>query len=264
MNRLSLIVLLSCLIALLAGCAHEPPIWETVKITDLVPPANTKNPDGPLLKKANFKVYIFDIPAEKADVLNDIWPMLSTRPLGFNDDKAFAANLFSAGLGRVADWGRIARTLRAAGAKQAMTISMMLPQGLANDLTIAEFPQEQTIFYTTADGSAEGLTVNSGALVLRINAEPVPGSRGLCRVGAKPLYTPLIRTAVRQLAEKARAGEVPFDFAGLELKMGPDDFIFLGPKKFINNRITLGGLFFKKPDKPVLRTYLIVCTSVNY
>ncbi len=264
MNRLLLTVLLSSLAVLLAGCAQEPPIWETVKITDLVPPARTRSPDGPLLKKVDFKVYIFDIPAEKAGALNDIWPMLSTKPLAFNNDKAFAANLFSAGFGRVPDWGGIARLLRAADAKQAMTITMMLPVGLANDLTIAEFPQEQTIFYTTADGSAEGLTASTGALVLRINADPVPAARGLCRVKAMPLYTPLIRTAVRQLAEKAREGEVPFDCAAFELKMGPDDFIFLGPKKFINNRITLGGLFFKRPGKPVLRTYLIVCTNVNY
>lgn len=256
---------LSCLIALLAGCAEEPPLWETVKVGDLIPPRGTKHSGRQLLKKADFKVYIFDIPAENADVLNDIWPILSTKQLKFNNQKAFTANLFSAGFSRVAEWNKIAALLRAAGAKQALTVSLMIPQNLANDLTIAEFPTEQTIFYTSADGSIEGMTVKPGALVLRIKADPIPDSRGLCRVIAEPVYSPQIRTSVRRLIARAKADEVPFDCAGFELKMAPDDLLFLGPKKFIDNRITLGGMFFTIPArKTLIRTYLIVCTTINY
>lgn len=264
MNRVALIVFLSCLVTLLTGCTQEPPIWETVKISDVIPRRNPSNRDGPWLKKANFKVYIFDIPAANANVLDRIWPLLSTKPLKLNDDKAFAANQFSAGFGRVRAWNQIADLLRDARAKKYMMISMMIPQQLAIDLSIAEFNTEQSIFYTAADGSVEGLTTNPGALVLRIKADPVPTAKGLCHLVVKPIYSPQIRTAVRQMIARAKAGEVPFDFLGFELNMAPDDLIFLGPKKFIDNRITLSGMFFTRPDRPMLRTYLIVCTSINY
>ena len=264
MNRVALIVFLSCLVTLLTGCAQDQPIWETVKVSDVIPRRSTSNQSRSLLKKADFKVYIFDIPAANANVLDRIWPLLSTKPLKLNDGKAFAANQFSVGFGRVRSWNQIADMLRAAGAKKYLTVSMMIPQRLANDLTIAEFNTEQPIFYTAADGSAQGLTANPGALVLRIKADPVPASRGLCHLVAKPIYSPQIRTAIRQMVARAKAGEVPFDFLGFELNMALDDLIFLGPKKFIDNRITLGGMFFRRPDWPMLRTYLIVCTSISY
>lgn len=264
MNRVALIVFLSCLVTLLTGCVQDQPIWETVKVSDVIPRRSTSNKDGPLLKKANFQVYIFDIPAANANVLDRIWPLLSTKPLKLNDEKAFAANQFSVGFGRVRSWNQIADMLRAAGAKKYITISMMIPQRLAIDLTIAEFNAEQSIFYTAADGSVEGLSTKPGVLVLRIKVDPLPAAKGLCHLVAKPIYSPQIRTAIRQMIARAKAGEVPFDFLGFELNMAPYDLIFLGPKKFIDNRITLGGMFFRRPDRPMLRTYLIVCTSINY
>ncbi len=93
-----------------------------------------------------------------------------------------------------------------------------------------------------------------------------------------PVFSPPIRSSIPELVYRAKAGEFPFTSVGFGLKMGPGDLVVLGPEKYIDHQITLGGLFFSRPQgslffsrterkpperKPAVRIFLLLCTSIN-
>jgi len=258
----------TCTVILLAGCSapeKNDALWQQVKITDITPSRSGKLAGTHFLKTADFNILVFEIPAEDANALDNIWPILYTQPLQFNDYDAFSANSFSAGFGQTRMWNEIADLLRTAGAKKTETISLLLPDGQANEVAIARLNNKQTIFYVSTTGSMEGATIGPGGLSLRIKAEKIPGSRGVCKVGVAPAFPSSVTTLIPQLAKREKSRELLFSCCGFSSKMSPGDFIFLGPKKYIDNQITLAGLFFSRPGRrPVVRAYLLVCAGINY
>ncbi len=282
MIRIFQIAVLSSLAFWLTGCngsKQSEPIWEQVKITDLAPSPSGKQPGAQLLKTINFNVYIFEIPAENISTLDNVWPMLHTRPLRFNDYDAFGANSFLAGFGQIPMWNRVAELLRSANGIQAGTISLLLPDNRAQTIAVAGLGKEQTVFYTSNNGSMEGATLGPGQLGLRIKAEKIPGSRGVCKMSAVPVFSPPRRSSIPLLSALEKSGEFLFRPAGFSLKMSPGDFVLLGPEKYDSGQITLGSLFFSKPEgslffselerkgperKPSVRLFLLVCTGINY
>ena len=262
------IAVLGCLGLLLTGCAgskKDRPIWERVKITDLLPSESNEQPGIERLKTINFDVYVFEIPAEKIGSLTDVWQMLYTKPLRFNDYEAFKANLFLAGFGQDEMFDKVNDLLRAAGAKKAETVLLLLTDGQPNDLPIAKLSGEQTVFYVSTKGSMEGVTIGPGALVLWIKADKIPGSRGVCSVKAQPVFGSPIRIPLPDSAAYEKSNEMVFTTVGFELKMSPGDFFLLGPGKYVSNQITLSSLFFSKRNerRAVLRMFLFVCTNID-
>lgn len=268
MHRLLHIVLLTCAVLLPAGCdssERNKTIWEDIKITDLAPSHSGRRPGEASLKTINFDVYIFEMPAENIGTLDDVWQTLHTKPLRFNDYDAFRANSFLIGFGRTTMWDKIAEALRAADATEARTVSLLLLDGQANDVSVTRLGTKQNIFYTSGGGSMEGATIGPGKLALRIRAEKIPGSRGVCKIGTLPVFSPSIGSRIPQSAPYQKSGEFLFTAAGFGLRMSPGDFVFLGPEKYAGDQITLGSLFFSRPGRrPAVRTFLLVCSSINY
>jgi len=282
MIRVYYIAVLSCLFFCLAGCnesekKNEAP-WQHLKITDLAPSHSGNQPGTGLLKTINFNVYIFEIPAENVSTLDDVWQMLYFQPIRFNDYDAFGANSFSAGFGQIPMWNRIADVLQAADGKEAKRVSLLLADGQANDVAIVVLDREQTVFHISGKGSMEGATIGPGELALRIRAEKIAGLRGVCKTDVLPVFTPPRRSTIPLLAARDKSGEFRFTSTGFSLKMSPGDFVFLGPETYIDDQITLGGLFFSKPQgslffsalerklpehKPAVRVFLLVCTSIT-
>ncbi|MHC4482964.1 MAG: hypothetical protein ACYSW4_05395 [Planctomycetota bacterium] len=289
MIRLFEIAVFSFLLCCLTGCngpEESEPIWEKVKIGDLAASDSGKQPGGQALKTINFNVFIFEMPAEKVSTLDDIRQMLYMEPLRFKDYDAFAANLFSAGLGQGPMWNEIRALLDGGGGRKVRTVSLLLPDGQANDVAVARIPRGRTVFYFSGGGSMDGETIGPGRFALRIKAEKIPGLRGVCSVKVQPVFTVPTISPVPHLAARAKSDEFVFGSAGFGLKMSAGDFFFLGPQKYIKNRMTLGSYFFSRPAPspgvrillvppssdtqkrelyfgPVVRTYLVVCTGIK-
>ena len=267
MIRFLQIMALGCIVALFTGCnghKENEPIWKHTKITDLAPAASSKRPTD-RLKITTFNIFIFQMPAKNLDTLKGAWQILYTRPLKFNDYAALRANSFSIGFGQNQMWDKIADLLRAADAERIETVTLLLSDNKINDVAIAPLYDEQTISYVLRDGSLESATMGPGIIVLRVKTEKIPGSRGVCKFDALPVFYSPVKSAIPQLAARDKSAELLFTPCRFALKMNPGDFLFLGPKRHLSGQSTLDSLFFSRTDnddKPILRTYLIVCSRI--
>jgi hypothetical protein len=264
----------------LAGCAKpkpEMPIWEKVKIGDLTPQDAGKTQQVELLKMTKLDVHIFEIPADNIAEIDKIRKKLFIRPLQLKDYKAFSANSFMVRFGQVDLWRQTNDWLLGAEGRNVANISLMLADGQAQTIAIAGLNRPQTIFYTSANSSKEGANVGPGVLGLRIKAEKIPGSRGVCDLVAFPVFSPPTESTIPQLDTLGKLREFPFTDAAFGLKMSPGDFVFLAPKEYVSDQTALGGLFFSNPRgglffsktkapeyKPAVRIFLFVCTGINY
>jgi hypothetical protein len=266
MNRVMQIVLFSIVGLAVTACnssEKDEPVWEQTKITDLAPPADAKDATGKLLKTINFNIFVFDIPAESAGALDGIWGALYRKPLQFKDYDAFAANSFAVGFGQLDMWSTIADMLRSARGEKAEKISVLLTDDRPDDIVIGKLGSRRTIFYAAKSGSTEAATAGPGKIALRVKAQKIPGSRGVCTFDAVPVFSPPLSSSLPQLAEVKKAGEIVFTSCRFRAKMSPGDFILLGPQKHINRQVTLGGLLFSRTRRgPIVRTYLFVCNRI--
>lgn len=261
-------MLLSFSAVSLIGCngpKQDEPIWEHVKITDLAPPQGNQQGIGLLLNSMNFNIYIFEMPAENIDKLHGIRQMLDTEPIRFNNYDAFTANSFFAGFGQVRLWGKIDEVLQGAGAKKIDKVTLLLFDGQADDLTVAQLYEQQTVFYISKRGAMEGASIGPGTVALRMRAQRIPGSRGTCRISVKPVFLSPKTAFAGRLDVSEDSRNFFFRSCGFGVRMRRGDLVFLGPNKYTSDQLTLDSLFFTSAKaKPMVRIFLLVCTSINY
>jgi len=264
----------------LSGCSKpepEVPVWEQVKIGDLAPSEADKTKQTELLKMTRLDVHIFEIPADNIDEIDKIRKKLFIRPLQLVDYEAFNANSFLVRFGQVDLWRQTNDLLLKAEGRNIANVSLLLADGEAQTITINGLDRPQPIYYTAKDGSKKGANVGPGIFGLRVNANKISGSRGVCNLVAYPVFSPPMQGTIPQLEAVEKSREFPFTCAAFGLKMSPGDFVFLAPKEYISDQTTLGGLFFSNPQgglffsktkspeyKPSVRIYLLVCTGINY
>jgi hypothetical protein len=265
----------------LVGCSgrKKEPAWEQIKIGDLTPYRGDKPPQVQPPKATNLEVHVFEIPAENIGKLDKIRGKLFVQPLRLNNFRAFTANSFSVRFGRLELFEQIVGLLLAAGGQKVTEVSLTLPDSQAETIAIGGFNRQQTIFYTSIDGSREAANVGPGVLGLRIKAGEIPGLRGACDVVAYPVFSLPTRSTIPQLDALGKLRDFAFTAAAFGLNMGPGDFLLLAPKAYVSDQTTLGGMFFSNPRgslflneagrkpperKPAVRIFLLLCTWTNY
>jgi len=270
------------LFSALTGCTppEEEPIWKNLKIGDLAPTHDGKPQRSRLVESTNFNLYIFEMPSGNIDKLDDIRKTMFTRNLRYQNSHSFGANSFSVHFGQIRMWNEIFSLILAAGAKQINKVSLMLADEIPETISVTRINSTQTIFFTSTYGSKEGANVGPGILALRLKTQKIPGLRGVCNVTAYPIYSPpMVTSTIPLLNVRTQRREFPFSPAAFGLRMGPGDFILLGPKEYVSDQTALGGLFFSNPEgdfffsetgrtslerKPAIRLFLLVCTRTSY
>lgn len=279
MRGLAFILTATVVLGLTAGCEtfaeRDTPIWETTKLGDLAPKGGQAQAE--FLVAARFDIHVFDLPAENVEKLDDLWPLLSAKPIRTNSYNAFAQNFFRVRFERVEIWNRVQAVLREAGAQKAGTTALGVASDVPTDLPIAELPRPGAISYATMNLSWERARVEPGRLVLRLWAESIPGARGVRKIVAYPVATPALSSAIPQLEAKVRERAFSFASAAFAAQMGPGDLLVLGPNEYTAERGTLGGLFFNEPRdvlfldpettdppqrKPAVRVFVLVCVGM--
>lgn len=263
----------------LAGCKTKPKeqqIWEQVKIGDLAPRDKLAAPQ--FFSTVVMDVQIMDLPIDRVERLDDLWPMLSANLIKLSSYNAFTGNDFRMRYGRTDDWPQIRSSLAEAGAQKDFTISMTLPANDTTDLPVVELPGGREIEYVGNNLLKQTARVGPGLLTLRLRPEPIPWARGVVKIIGYPTYTVPTVSAIPQLQAEARRNEFYFAPAAFAVQMAPGDLIVIGPNKYTGERQTLGGLFFNKPEgtlffnpakrtppeiKPSVRVYILICSAIN-
>jgi hypothetical protein len=262
-----------------AGCKTKPKeqqIWEQVKIGDLAPRDKLAAPQ--FFSTVVMDVQIMDLPADRVDRLDDLWPVLSANPIKLSSYNAFTENSFRMRYGRTDAWPKIQSLLAEAGAQKAATVSMVLPANDTSDLAVADLPAPREITYVGNNLMKQTARVEPGVLALRLRAEPIPWARGVNKIIGYPTCTIPMTSAIKPLQDKARRKEFYFAPAAFAVEMSPGDLVVLGPDEYTGERQSLGGLFFNKPEgmlffnpakrtppeiKPAVRIYVLICMAIN-
>lgn len=282
MARLSCMALLALWLIAGTGCEtardEEAQIWKGIKLRDLAPPAGDAPARARFLATVHMDVYVMELPSTNVEQLDDVWDMLSARPIRMNSYNAFSENTFRVRFGRVDLWQQIRSRLIEAGGQSVATTSLVLTDNETSDLAITELPGHHTISFVGMDLSRQRVNVGPGVLVLRLRPEPIPWARGVRKIIAYPTHTLPLTSAIPELQSRARRREFYFASAALAAQMGPGDLLVLGPDEYTGERITLGGLFFSNPEgalffnpgqgkpperKPAARVYVLICTSIS-
>lgn len=264
----------------LAGCGTEPRaeerIWEQVKIGDLAP--RERFPAPQFFATVTIDIHIMEIPADRVDRLDELWPILSPNPVKLTSYNAFTGNCFRMRYGRMDLWPQVQSMLTDADAQKVSTTSMVLPVNDTSDLPIAELHAGRQISFMGNNLAKQTVNVGPGVLALRLRAEPIPWARGVHKIIGYPTHTIPVTSAIAPLQAKARRNEFYFAPAAFAVQMAPGDLAVLGPDEYTGERRTLGGLFFNKPEgtlffsptrrtppqiKPAVRVYILICTAVN-
>ena len=279
MARVVITAMLGLFIVFPVGCneAESGASWDDVKIGNLDTVQSGKARLGQSLRTANFDVYVYEVPAANVGKLDDVWESLFVRPVRFYNYRAFTGNLFRVGMGKRFRWSGVEDMLRAAGGKRMVKVTALLPDGQPDNLPVTAVDRPQEVSYIGLDLSREKLIVGPGIVTLRVTAEDVGGARGVCQVVAYPAFTVPMASAEGPIGDHAKRQEVEFKAAGFGLKMSPDDFVVLGPRKYLSERATLSGLFFsnlegtmflergKRPKRKIsVRVFVVVCTGIGY
>jgi hypothetical protein len=263
-----------------AGCQSTPQseeqIWAQTKIGDLAP--RDALPAPQFFTSVAMDVHVLELPAENVDRLDDLWPLLSAKPIHLSSYSGFTENSFRMRAGRMEVLEQVISLLADAGIQKAATFSIVLPSNDTSDLPVADLPVARQITFVGNNLMKQTANVGPGVLALRLRAEPIPWARGVHKIIGYPTYTIPIVSAITPLQERARRNEFYFEPAAFAVQMAPGDLIVIGPDRYTGERLSLGGLFFNKPEgtlffnpstrtpptiRPAVRIYILVCMAIN-
>jgi hypothetical protein len=174
------------LFSALIGCTppEEEPIWKNLKIGDLAPRRDGKQPTSRLVESTNFNLHVFEMPSDNIDKLDDIRKTLFTKNIRYQSSHSFKDNSFSVQFGQIRMWRELLASILTAGAKEINKVSLMLADELPETIAVARINSPRTIFFTSTYGSREGANVGPGILALRIKTQKIPALRGVCNFTA--------------------------------------------------------------------------------
>jgi len=283
MVRFPLVVALILGLVLGPGGCKSPsklpdPVAGAVKIPDLAAPPKDRPPPPQFFATVSLDVHILELPADNIDKLQAVWQILSAAPIRLSSYNAFSENSFRLLFGKVQMWERIQTLLAEADAQPVTTVSLTLADTDKSDLPIAEIPVARPISFVAGNLSQQTANVGPGILALRLMAESSPWARGVRKIIGYPAYTLPVTGSIPQLQAQTLRREFYFESAAFACQMGPGDLLVLGPEKYTGERVTLGGLFFNRPDetlffnpnkrtpperKRAIRVYVLLCTRVS-
>lgn len=282
MNRRLCVAIVAPSLLAVTGCTPQPTaeeqIWEQIKLADLAAQDDGAPARAEFLATVRMSIRAVDLPAKSVEKLDEVWEMLSAKPIRVNSYSAFSENHFRVRFGRVEMWQPIEEMLAEAGGQEAATTSLVLTDNDTSDLPVAELGDRQVVSFVGSKLSSQRVELGPGLLVLRLRPEPIPWSRGVRKIIAYPTFTLPLRSAIGPIESRVRQREFYFAPAAFATQMGPGDLVLLGPDEYTGERTTLGGLFFCHPEgtmffrpaagtpparKAFVRIFVLVCTAIT-
>jgi hypothetical protein len=266
MARLFQILCLAALV-LLGGCAdnRQQPQLEGIKIEELAPTGRAGRVVQPrVLQTTNIDVITFELPVNNIRNIDDIWKMLNTGSLRYNNPTGFAANGLRVGAGKYDAYHKIIASLNSADAKKLSTTSLLIQNGQAEMLNIGRLTRKTTISYIGRGGNIENTDAGPATLGLEVSARQFSSNQPVANVQVVPVISTSTEGLPKELAERLKEKDLRFYSAGFRAIMKPGDVVLLAPREYNPDETTAAGRFFTKPEpNPTIRVLLFICTSIS-
>lgn len=289
MIKTSLYITLALTILLSAGCepAQEKkptgPSLEGIKIGDLAPKDAPQMPS-----EIQLAVFAYEMPAENASILADIFKWLRSDFMNFSSRKAFLANGFETGFGYNHGWRQVGDALAKANARNVGTSNLLFMGSSTNEVVTGGSPAGQTFYLHKRSGQSEVVTLKDGQFLWRVRARALSEREGSAMVQIVPQQKESVSNAIKKMPGFEGAGENVYHDMAVKVYMTPGDFIIIGPASEETAQITLSDFYFRRkgniivpdikegkiPDDgqpsykiekniPLIRIYAFVCARVK-
>lgn len=261
MERILSAIILVILAGVLVGCGEDVRTGDNIPRISEITRSREEN-SRPV--RVGFYVYLFEIDANEFSLISESLAELNDPEMKLAVPKIFTDNGFIIAAGQRSDWAQLGAKLLLVQAQKTATISLMLYEGISDDIAVSVLKEPNSVFCKVADNKFLNLKLGPGQSRLRLKISSVIGLLGVCRVDVTPVFMPGWMENYDRFIRNKLAGETVFDSSALNFRIRPGQFVLVGPKNYDPRHRTLGGVFFSlKGARPVVRLMLLACNVIR-
>jgi hypothetical protein len=232
-----------------------------IKLKDIAPAYTVSQP-----KAVRIELITLEIDAEKLFYFRSAVNTLVQRPIRFANKQIFLANGLLAGFGSNRMWDNVAAKLRKANLTRIGAHSLIIFDDKGDDIAVSVLRKDKTVFYTQSQGDVAAADLSAAAKIgWKIKARPSPRIKGTAEVKVMAVYGPKLGIQNIRAVRQNDPDRIEFDSTAFVTRMGPGDFLIIGPGQFeIDDTILANALFEgNHTEKIRVKIYVLVCTGVN-
>jgi hypothetical protein len=261
MERILSTIILIILTCTLAGCNRGGHIGDISKISDI---AQSPRENQSHYINAGFYVYFFELPADEFDLLSDSLTEPNNPDMKFSAPEIFTENGFVLTGGSRSDWAELGSKLLMAQAQKTKTISLMVHEGISDDIVVNTLKSTRRIFCKVSGNKFLYLKLGPGTAGLRLKIEPVIGLLGICSVDVTPVFVFGQMDKDGRFIKNKLLRDTVFESSTVNFRIRPGQFVLFGPESFELEHRMLSGTFFSPQNPPLtVRLVLLACNVIR-
>jgi len=260
MERILSAIILVVLAGVLVGCNDGRGDADIPKISEVAKLKEEKNRSV----SAGFYVYLLEIDANEFGLISESLAELNEPEMKLTISKVFSDNGFVIAAGQRSDWVELGAKLLLAQARKTETISLLVYEGISNDIAVSSLKEPNSVFCKVGDNKFLNLKLGPGQNRLRLRISSVIGLLGVCRVDVMPIFMPGRMNNDDRFIRNKFAKETVFKGSALNFRIHPGQFVLIGSKNYEPEHRTLSSIFFSSKEPPyTVRLVLLACNVIR-
>lgn len=260
MERIRSTIILIILAATLTGCNRNARTG-IFKISDIAkPPRESQS----RYINAGFYVYFFELPADEFNLLSDSLTEPNNPEMKFTVPEIFTENGFVLTGGSRSDWAELGSKLLMAQAQKTETLSLMVHEGIGDDIVINTLKSTHRVFCKVSDNKFLYLKLGPGRAGLRLKIAPVIGLLGICDVDITPVFIFGQMNKNGIFIRNKLIRNTVFQGSTVNFRIHPGQFVLFAPTSYEPENRMLSSTFFSLQNPPLtVRLVLLACNVIR-
>jgi len=249
MERSLSAIILVILAGALAGCNKGARTADDIsKISD-IPRSPEQNQSRYI--NTGFYVYFFELPVDGFNLLSESLDEPNSPEMRFSVPQIFTDNGFVLTGGSRSDWAELGSKLLLAGAKKTKTISLMLHEGISDDIAVNTLKSTHRVFCKVSENKFLHLKLSPGRASLRVKIAPVIGLLGVCSVDVTPVFIFGQIDKNGMFVRNKLLSDAVFQGSAVNFRIRPGQFVLFAPAGYAPEYRMLSDTFFSLRNPPL-------------
>ena len=259
MERILSTIILVILAGILIGCDEAARI-DTPKLAEL---AQAQKENQKRIVSAGFYIYPFEVDANEFSLISETFTETKDPTMKFNIPDVFTDNGFAVTGGQRDDWAELGQKLLLTEARKTETISLMVQEGIGNNIAAGILKESQQVFCKISDNKFFYLTLGPGQPSLRLRISKVIGLLGVCRVDITPVFIPGQLDKEGIFIKNKLIKNTVFNASTIYFHIRPGQWVLFGLKNYDPEHRMLSDTFFSSKTSPTVRLVLVACNVIR-